>query len=88
MIEGCYIYSHYGQSIDNLKNTKYVILIRHNPKKAGRIGINYEALHIEKEKEKEKETIRVFSVDKNSIEYKSYNSELKEFLKDILESRI
>ena len=88
MKEGSYIYSHYGQSIDNLKNTKYVILIRHNPKKAGRIGINYEALHIEKEKEKEKETIRVFSVDKNSIEYKSYNSELKEFLKDILESKI
>lgn len=82
--EGSYIYSHYGQSIDNLKNTKYVILIRHNPKKAGSIGINYEALHMEKEKE----IIRVFSVDKKSIEYKNYNSELKEFLKDILESKI
>ena len=84
MKEGSYIYSHYGQSIDNLKNTKYVILIRHNPKKAGSIGINYEALHMEKEKE----IIRVFSVDKKSIEYKNYNSELKEFLKDILESKI
>ena len=84
MKEGSYIYSHYGVSIDDLKNTNSVILVRHNPKKTGRIGINYEALHIEKKKE----TIRVFSVDKKSIEYKSYNSELKEFLKDILESKI